>query len=225
MNRRQVAVVLSGCGVLDGAEITESIALFIALSQQRFNYTIFAPNRLGRVVDHLTGSVKSDSRSLLTEAARIARGHIYPIDQLNMMHFSALAFPGGAGVLQHFCNFIKADQKAHLAGDIQQLMQQAMIAKKPIIGLCAAPLLQALAAKSMGWSNACLTIGLASAHQTMADAIIAWGQQHIEKSVDQACVDPHYGFVSAPAYMYDQATAAEVFASCFAAVTGLQSLL
>lgn len=225
MSQRTVAVILSGCGVYDGAEITETVALFIALSQANFSYTIFAPNRQTDVIDHLTYQVTFPSRNILTEASRIARGNIYPLDQLDLSIFSALAFPGGAGVIKHLSNFEKAGKNAELYPDIEGLMKNAIFTKKPILALCAAPLLQALAAKSAGLKNTEMTLGARHCNADMIDAIIVWNQRHIEKPVGQAHVDVTHRFVSAPAYMYNQATSADIFVSCVAAVSGLQSLL
>ena len=225
MNQQTVAVVLSGCGVYDGSEITETVALFIALSQANFSYTIFAPNRQADAVNHLTHQVTLPSRNMLTEASRIARGNIYSIDQLDLSIFSALAFPGGMGVIRHLSNFEKAGKNATLYPDIGNLMQGAIFTKKPIMALCAAPLLQALTAKFVGLKNAEVTLGAAHHNADMVDAIVSWNQCHIEKPVDQAHVDFTHRFVSAPAYMYSQATSADIFASCVAAVSGLQLLL
>ena len=41
----RAAVVLSGCGVQDGSEITETVALQIALSKHATSVMNFAPNR------------------------------------------------------------------------------------------------------------------------------------------------------------------------------------
>ena len=41
----KAAVVLSGNGVYDGSEVTETAALMIALSKHKANIQCFAPNR------------------------------------------------------------------------------------------------------------------------------------------------------------------------------------
>ena len=40
----RAAVVLAGCGVYDGSEITESVSMLIALSKNGASYRVFAPN-------------------------------------------------------------------------------------------------------------------------------------------------------------------------------------
>ena len=41
---KNVAVILSGCGFLDGTEITEAISTLIAIGQHGGQYKVFAPN-------------------------------------------------------------------------------------------------------------------------------------------------------------------------------------
>ena len=42
---KKVAVILSGCGYLDGAEITEAISTLVAIGQNGADYKVFAPNK------------------------------------------------------------------------------------------------------------------------------------------------------------------------------------
>ena len=44
MTQKTVAVVLSGCGVFDGAEIHEATLTLLAIAQQGATYEIFAPD-------------------------------------------------------------------------------------------------------------------------------------------------------------------------------------
>ncbi|HET9137172.1 MAG TPA: isoprenoid biosynthesis protein ElbB, partial [Candidatus Kapabacteria bacterium] len=79
-----VAVVLSGCGYLDGAEIRESVAVLWALAKRKVDVRIFAPDAPQPVVmNHLSGKANSDTRNMLVEAARIARGKIQPLSELS----------------------------------------------------------------------------------------------------------------------------------------------
>ena len=73
---KKVAVILSGSGVYDGSEIHESVLSLLAIEQNGASYRCFAPNiEQHHVINHLTGEVMtSESRSVLEESARIARG-------------------------------------------------------------------------------------------------------------------------------------------------------
>ncbi len=53
---KRVAVILSGCGVYDGAEIHESVITLLRLNQRGAQVQCFAPNMAQmHVINHLTG--------------------------------------------------------------------------------------------------------------------------------------------------------------------------
>ena len=52
---KKAALILSGCGHLDGAEITEAVSLNICLLEAGFEVNFFAPDRLqADTVNHVT---------------------------------------------------------------------------------------------------------------------------------------------------------------------------
>lgn len=226
MKYQPVAIVLSGCGVNDGVEITEAVGVLLALSESGIPYEFFAPDREQmQVIDHFTGKVMGESRNIMHEAARIARGRISPLAELDMLRYSALVFPGGFGAAKNLTTFATDGVNAHLYHDVKAAVLACIAAGKPLVALCASPLVQGLAAQAAGLRNVRITFGSYAEGGDLAEAVVAWGQQHVETRVDEACVDTAHRFVSAPAYMYGNATPAEVFASCRAAVSALQTLL
>lgn len=223
---KKVAVVLSGCGVFDGSEITESTALLIALSQAGFTWQCFAPDRQqAHVVNHLNGEVEAVKRNILQESARIARSNVLPLSTLAAEDYEALLLPGGFGAAKNLCNFAFAGEQAALEDDIKAAGLAFIRQQKPLLALCAAPVVLALLAKEAGIKEARLTVGSEEEGKSLADAIRAWGQVHEAKPIDEACIDACNRFVTAPAYMYGAATPAGIYASCQAAVAGLQTLL
>ena len=102
---KQVAVILSGCGFLDGAEITEAISTLVAIGQNGAEYKVFAPDKDVPETNHLTQKPTGQTRNVMQEAARIARGDIEPLEKLKAQDFHALAFPGGFGAALHRWNF------------------------------------------------------------------------------------------------------------------------
>ena len=93
-----VAVILSGCGFQDGSEIHEAVCTLLALDQQGAHYQCFAPDMAqARVANHYSGSTTDESRNVLVESARIARGAIQPLSAFDASHFHALVMPGGFG--------------------------------------------------------------------------------------------------------------------------------
>ena len=222
---KNIAVVLAGSGAKDGAEITEAVSLLIALSQAGYGIQCFAPDRLQHhVVNHLTGEEeKSQQRNILVEAARIARGKILPLSQLSAAKFVGLAFGGGFGVAKNLCNFATEGVEAHIEADIKAVLQDFYRAKKPIAALCISPVLLALFARDASLKGVRITLGADGTPPVQA--VKQWGLVHQPCPVTEACIDPQHKFVSAPAYMYDNASPADIFASAKALVAGLATLV
>ncbi|MFA0076862.1 isoprenoid biosynthesis protein ElbB, partial [Vibrio artabrorum] len=81
---KNVAVLLSGNGVYDGAEINEAVLTLLALEEAELEYQCFAPNRnQHHVINHVTGEEMPESRNMMIEASRIVRGNIQPITVLS----------------------------------------------------------------------------------------------------------------------------------------------
>lgn len=103
---KKVGVVLSGCGVFDGAEIHESVLTLLALDRAGAQVHFFAPDKPQmHVINHLTGDESHESRNVLVESARIARGDIKPLSQANADELDALIVPGGFGAAKNLSTF------------------------------------------------------------------------------------------------------------------------
>ena len=223
--RRKVALVLAGCGAKDGAEITESVSLMVALSQAGFVTSVFAPDRpAAHTVNHFTGKEEGAVRNILTEAARIARGKVSSLAHLKADDFDAVVFAGGFGAAKNLCTFAYAGVDATLHTDVKHCLLPFFAAHKPIAALCIAPLIVALGAREVGLQGIEITLGDGSALEAV-HAVEQWGAKHVSTPVDTACIDKTHRVVTAPAYMYDAATPADIFASATALVAGLQEIL
>ena len=56
-DKKKVAVVLSGCGVLDGSEIHEAVSVLVHLSRAGVEAKMFAPDiEQSDVINHVKGS-------------------------------------------------------------------------------------------------------------------------------------------------------------------------
>jgi len=222
---KKCALILAGCGAKDGSEITEVVSLMIAFAQAKIEVSIFAPDRnCHHVVDHLTDTVsQNESRNMLCEAARIARGRISSLDDLQYENFDILCFSGGFGVAKNLCDFAFSGKNAILSQDIENVLFAFIKANKIVSALCIAPILLALAAKKLQLKNVSLTFG--SKDSDPVKTMESWGLHHKEKEVFEACIDTKNKFVTAPAYMYDQATPLDIFSSANALVKGVEFLL
>jgi enhancing lycopene biosynthesis protein 2 len=192
----KVAVVLSGCGVYDGAEINEAVLTLLSLEQQGASYQCFAPDidQL-HVINHLTGEpVEGESRNVMVEAARIARGNVLDLAGASADDYDALVVPGGFGAAKNLCNFAVAGADMEIQPDFLRVAQAFHHAGKPIGLICIAPV---MAAAICGEGTQC-TIGNDA---DTAAAIQAMGGQHLECPVDEARVDSSRKMVTTPAYM------------------------
>ncbi len=192
----KVAVVLAGCGVYDGAEINEAVLTLLSLEQQGASYQCFAPDiEQMHVVNHLTGApVPGETRNVLVEAARIARGNIKDLATLDVAGFDALLVPGGFGAAKNLCNFAVAGADMEVQPDFLRIARAFHQAGKPIGLVCIAPV---MAAAICGEGALC-TIG--NDAETAA-AIEAMGGRHLACPVSEALVDAGRKLVTTPAYM------------------------
>ena len=109
---KKVALILSGCGGMDGSETHEAISLMIAIKKAGMEYTCFAINENQKYVIHTTGMSQSDEkRNILTEAGRLNHGMVYDLNKLHVDQFDGLVFPGGYGTGTSYSNFIICDGK------------------------------------------------------------------------------------------------------------------
>ena len=201
----KVAVILSGCGVFDGAEIHEATATLLALDKAGADVTICAPAITQmHVVDHQSGSpVDNQSRDVLIESARIARGPVADIADLNASDFDAVILPGGFGAAKNLCTFAVDGAECTINLDVADFLLAARESNKVIGAMCIAP---ALVAKLFG-NDIKVTIG--NDPGTVA-AINATGAIHVEATVNEVVVDESAKIVTTPAYMLAQ-NISEVF--------------
>lgn len=200
----RVAVVLSGCGVYDGAEIHESVLTLLALDRQGAQAQCFAPDRpQHHVINHLTGEEQTDApRNILTEAARIARGKILPLGQYQAADYDAIVFPGGFGAAKNLSSFAFDGPGCTVDPDVERAIRDTHAAGKPIGALCISPV---LLAKVLG-DGITLTIG---SDAGAAGAITAMGAAHHVTDHGQVVTDTTHRIATTPCYMLD-ATIAQI---------------
>lgn len=194
----KVGVVLGGCGVFDGSEIHEAVAILIALDRRGAEVVCMAPNiPVAGVVNHLTRQPDPHGRNVLEESARIARGKVRDIAGVRAGDLDALVFPGGFGAARNLCDFASAGAACTVNPEVARLLSDMHAAGKPIGLACIAPV---LAAKVLGAHAPRLTIGT---DQGTADAIRSMGATHVNTGPTDVCVDDTARVVTTPCYMND----------------------
>jgi len=194
----KIAVILSGSGFLDGAEIQESVITMLALDRAGVSYQCMAPDmEQMHVVNHLTGEVaEGEQRNVLVEAARIARTKIIDIADANPNDYAAVIFPGGYGAAKNLSDFAVKGAASTVQADVLQFARTFAASGKPMGFVCIAP---AMIPHIYG-ADAKLTIG---SDTDTAAAINAMGGIHINCPVDDFVVDEERKLISTPAYMLD----------------------
>jgi len=193
---KKFAVVISGNGVYDGAEIHETVCTMLAIKKVGADYQLFAPDiSQHHVINHLTGEEMPEKRNVLVESARIARGNIKPLAEYNAGDYDALIFPGGFGVAKNLCTFAFDGPDCSVNAEVEKSVKDTLALKKPIGALCIAP---ALIAKLLEGVE--VTIGQ---DQGTADAIVKMGGRHVKTSHGEVVVDKKYNVFTTPCYMLD----------------------
>lgn len=192
-----VLLILSGCGVYDGAEIHESVITLLHLDRQGAKVTIAAPdvNQM-HVIDHHTGEEMSENRNVRVESARIARGPVKDLADLKADDFDAVIFPGGFGAAKNLCTFATEGDQCEVNPDVQRVLREAHDAGKPIGLICISP---AIGAKV--FPGCTVTIGTDA---DTAAAIEKMGSHHQDRPTEEICIDETNRIVSTPAYMSAQ---------------------
>jgi len=207
----KVAVLLAGCGHLDGAEIREAVFTLLALDQQGADFQCVAPDApQAHVVNHATGQVaEGASRNILEEASRIARvGQCLDLAQAHASDYDALLLPGGYGVAKNHCDFAFRGADAKVRPDVAAFVQAFFEAGKPVGAICISPALIGLCLAAVG-KHARLTLGDGRDIQAAMEKL-----GHAYQSVPTAreiVIDDALKLVTTPAYMFDQARLSDVW--------------
>jgi enhancing lycopene biosynthesis protein 2 len=190
---KKVAVILSGCGVKDGSEIHESVIALWALSKNNIQYECFAPDKdQYHVINHLTGEVAPEKRNILVESARIARGNVNPLKELNVAGFDGLLIPGGFGAAKNIFTYAFEGANYKVDSEVEKIVKEFHAVEKPIVALCIAPMIVAKVLKAK------LTIGNDSETAKIVESV---GAKHENADFDEIVIDKENKVITTPCYM------------------------
>lgn len=194
---KKIAVILSGCGVYDGSEVHEATMALLAVKRNGAEYEIYAPDKTQYdVVNHLNGQQSDEHRNVLVEAARIARGSIKPLKELNPKNVDAILFPGGFGVAKNLSSYAFKGAEYDVIPEVSELIKAMHSMGKPIGAMCIAPILLAKSLEKV-------TITVGSSNDSAAKAIESAGATHVETASGNICVDKANKVATTPCYMLD----------------------
>ena len=196
---KKVGVVLSGCGVYDGAEIHESVIALLAIDRAGAQAVCMAPNvDQMHVVNHVTGEeAAGEKRNVLVESARIARGEIKDISTVKAEDIDALVFPGGFGAAKNLSSFAVKGENCDVHPEVLRLVKEFAAKQKPQAVLCIAPAMMAKIYEDAP-KKPVLTIGN---DKETSGKIEIMGSRHQDCAANDFVFDAENKIVSTPAYM------------------------
>ncbi len=203
-----IGVLLSGCGVYDGAEIQESVFTMLAIAQRGGRASCIAPDvQQHHVVDHRTGDEMPERRNVLTEAARIARGDIRDVASVGVDEIDALVIPGGFGDAKNLSSWAFDGPDGTILPAVKDIIVSMVHAGKPVVGLCMGPTVIAKALEGSGVKPH-LTVGTTEEASPYDIAGINAGMEKLDarthmNSVREVTIDASNNIISAPCYMME----------------------
>lgn len=198
MPTKKIAVILAGSGVFDGSEIHEATLTLLYLCEQGASVQCFAPNiEQTHVINHSTQKESQETRNVLVESARIARGNVKDVKELRADQFDGLIIPGGFGAAKNLSDFAFKGANCTVNEDVLTAAKAFVQAEKPIGLICIAP---HLAPKIFG-RGVIFTIGN---NESTAAEIEKMGAVHQPCEVSNIVEDKANKLITTPAYMLGQ---------------------
>lgn len=205
----KIGVLLSGSGVYDGSEIQEAVFTLLAIEQNGAEAVCFAPDKeQTHVVNHITGEeMEGQTRNVLEESARIARGNVKSINKTSIDDFDALVIPGGFGAAKNLNEWAFKGPDGDIDNAVKMIITDMVRAKKPVAALCMGPTVVAKALQGSGIGTK-LTVGTDKENspyeiKEISDGMESLGAMSVMKSVREICVDEENKIVTAPCYMME----------------------
>jgi enhancing lycopene biosynthesis protein 2 len=224
----KIGVLLSGAGVYDGAEIQEAVLAMLAIQEAGCEYVCISIDKSQyHVINHLDGSEMNETRNMLVEAARIARGSILKIEAAHPADLDGLVIPCGFGSSKNFTNWAFEGPAGTILPEVKLLIINFLNVGKPIAALCVSPVVVAKALENSGIDSE-LTLGSTQekSPNSIADfhaGIEKTGVKSIEKTVEEIHIDVKNKIITAPCYMMD-ASLVEIRKNIQAAIHALIAL-
>ena len=208
---KNFAIILSGCGGMDGTETHEATCLMLAIKQNGCNYRCFAINENQKYVVHSGMQQTSEKRNMLAEAGRLDRGITKDFAKLDKNQFDALVFPGGYGTGTSFSDFIecngtscKKNLNYKVRAEIKNVIQEFHAQGKPVFAGCLATILPNGSLKG-------LKIMTDTGRYT-EEAIIKNGNKPVVCQAGEICIDEENKIITAPYYLSSKVDIDTIFA-------------
>lgn len=210
----KIGILLSGCGVYDGAEIQEAVLTMLAIKEAGHDYICIGVNKnQHHVINHTNGEEMKETRNMLVESARIARGNIKNINEVDGFVIDALVIPGGFGSAKNFTTWAFNGPDGEILPEVKLFLVNLINVGKPVCALCVSPVVLAKALEGSG-IHANLTLGTDQEKspydiKSFNAGLEKTGAKAEMKTIREITIDHKNRIVSAPCYMMD-ATIVEI---------------
>ena len=203
----RIGLLLSGCGVQDGSEISEAVLTLLALERANVDVLSMAPDvPQAQVWNHYTGAeIRDAQRDVLAESARIVRGKIASINTVGAADIDGLILVGGYGAVKNLCTYATDATGATVNPEVERLISQMHALGKPIGAMCIAPIVVALVLGPQKRATP-LSMTIGTDAETARNLGIL-SVQHMDARPDQICIDDANNLVTTPAFMSATTTA------------------
>ncbi|WMY97432.1 MAG: isoprenoid biosynthesis glyoxalase ElbB [Arsenophonus sp.] len=189
----KIAIILSGCGFLDGSEVNEVVLTILSLEKRKIDYQCFAPNIQQKdVINHINQKKNEEIRNVLIESARIVRSKILPLDQCNSNEFDGLIVPGGYGVVKNLSNYYFDKSNFFIEKNVLKICRKFI--GKPVGYICIAPVLLPMIYKK----KIKLTIGN---DKKISNDLVKLGCKVVKCQSNDIVIDLKNNIITTPAYM------------------------
>lgn len=218
---KKAAVILAGCGARDGSEIQEATMALYALDYNGVEVQAFSKDApQTEVVNHLTMEVQpQEQRGQIEESARIVRGSVLPLSELNVDDFDCLVIPGGTGLAKNLFTFAFDGLDFTVDALFTDVVKSFHSAGKPIAAMCIAPL---AVASILSESTPIVTLG---AEGELSEAVAQkLGVVVLGCDPEGVVVDADNKIVTTPSYMYGDSSIKSIGAGALALVDALLEL-
>jgi len=204
----KIGVLLSGCGVYDGAEIQESILTLLAIAERGHEAICIGLNQSQHhVINHTNGEEMNEQRNMLIEAARIARGEITEINDLDPADIDLLVITGGFGNAKNLTKWAFDGPDGAILPEVKSLLVDLVNSAKPIVALCVSSI---VVAKAFEDTDLKLSLTLGSDKESspydiqgFSQGLEATGATVVMKTKSEILIDEVNKIISAPCYMMD----------------------
>ena len=204
----KIGVLLSGCGVYDGAEIQEAVFTLLAIQEVGAEAVCISVNKnQHHVINHLTGEEMNESRNMLVESARIARGNVVDIAEVTPADIDGLVIPGGFGSAKNFTTWAFSGPEGDILPEVKLLLVNLVNIGRPIAALCVSPV---VIAKAFEHSeiHPFMTIGSSSEASPydiddFTNGLASTGVKTTMKTKSEINIDRENKIITAPCYMME----------------------